>query len=64
MCPMKIVHTSSNEVDSPHPKRRCYSAQLKAEVIQECRQSNASLAGVALAYGINANIVHRWLHEE
>ena|SRR5665647_1040366 len=61
---MKIVHTSSNEVDSPRPTRRYYSPQLKAEVIQECRQSSASVAGVALAHGINANIVHRWLHED
>lgn len=61
---MKIVHTSSNKVDSPRPTRRYYSPQLKTEVIQECRQSSASVAGVALAHGINANIVHRWLHED
>ena len=61
---MKIMHTSSNEVDSPRPTRRYYSPQLKVGVIQECRQSGASVAGVALAHGINANIVHRWLHEE
>ena len=61
---MKIMHTSSNEVDSPRPKRRYYSPQLKTEVIQECRQSGASVAGVALAHGINANIVQRWLHKE
>ena len=61
---MKIMHTSSNEVDSPRPTRRYYSPQLKTEVIQECRQSGASVARVALAHGINANIVHRWLHED
>jgi transposase len=61
---MKIMHTSSNEVDSPRPTRRYYSPQLKTEVIQQCRQSGASVAGVALAHGINANIVHRWLHED
>ena len=61
---MKMMHTSSNEVDSPRPTRRYYSPQLKTEVIQECRQSGASVSGVALAHGINANIVHRWLHED
>ena len=61
---MKIMHTSSNEVDAPRPTRRYYSPQLKAGVIQEFRQSGASVAGVALAHGINANIVHRWLHEQ
>ena len=43
---------------------RYYSPQLKADVIQECRQGSASVSGVALAHGINANIVHRWLHED
>ena len=61
---MKIMHTSSNDVDKPRPARRYYSPQLKAQVMQECRQSGASVAGVALAHGINANIVHRWLHED
>ena len=61
---MKMMHTSSNEVDSPRPTRRYYSPQLKTEVVQECRQSGASVSGVALAHGINANIVHRWLHED
>lgn len=31
--------------------------------MQECRQSGASVAGVALSHGINANVVHRWLRE-
>ncbi len=59
---MKIVHTSSNGVDAPGAKRRYYSPELKTQVIQECRQVDASIARVALAHGINANIVHRWLH--
>ena len=64
MSTMKIVHTSSNGVDAPGAKRRYYSPELKTQVIQECRQVDASIARVALAHGINANIVHRWLHED
>ncbi len=60
---MKIAHTILNEADSSRPKRRFYSPELKAQVVQECRQSGASVARVALSHGINANIVHRWLHE-
>lgn len=60
---MKIVDTMANVAALPRPARRQYSAQLKAQVVQECRQSGASVAGVALAHGINANIVHRWLRE-
>lgn len=55
---MKIVDTMAKR-----PLRRKYSAQLKAQVVQECRRRGASVAGVALTHGINANIVHRWLRE-
>jgi len=40
--------------------RRRYSAQLKAQVMVECAALGASVAKVAMAHGINANIVHRW----
>ena len=60
---MKIMHTMASEANASRPKRRFYSPELKAQVMQECRQSGASVAGVALSHGINANIVHRWLRE-
>lgn len=40
--------------------RRSYSAQLKALVLEQCAAPGASVAKVALAHGINANVVHRW----
>ncbi|MCM2339803.1 transposase [Rhodoferax sp.] len=46
------------------PRRREYSAEFKAGVLEQCRQPGASLAGVALGYGINPNMVHRWMREE
>ena len=60
---MKIMHTMASEAPANRPQRRFYSPQLKGQVTQECRQSGASVAGVALSHGINANIVHRWLRE-
>lgn len=60
---MKIVQTMSNKGEAPGPKRRYYSPELKAQVVEQCRQDNASIAAVAMASGINANIVHRWLNE-
>ena len=60
---MKIMHTMASEANASRPQRRFYSPQLKGQVTQECRQSGASVAGVALSHGINANIVHRWLRE-
>ena len=61
---MKIMHTMASEAHAKRPARRYYSAELKTQVMQECRQSGASVAGVALSHGINANIVHRWLREQ
>ena len=46
------------------PKRREYSMEFKASVLEQCRQPGASLAGVALGLGINPNMVHRWIREE
>ena len=41
--------------------RRRHSREFKAEVLRACREPGASVAGVALARGVNANLVHRWL---
>jgi transposase len=60
---MKIMHTMASEAHANRPTRRFYSPEFKTQVTQECRQSGASVAGVALSHGINANIVHRWLRE-
>ena len=60
---MKIMHTMASEANASRPQRRFYSPELKGQVTQQCRQSGASVAGVALSHGINANIVHRWLRE-
>jgi transposase len=41
-------------------RRRRYSAELKAQVMAECEAPGVSVARVAMAHGINANVVHRW----
>jgi transposase-like protein len=45
------------------PRRREYSAEFKASVLEQSRRPGASLAGVALAHAINPNMVHRWIRE-
>ena len=62
---MNIMHTIASEARTTHvPKRRYYSPELKSQVVAECHNTGASVAGVALAHGINANIVYRWLREQ
>lgn len=46
--------------DAKKITRRRHSAELKAQVLSECAQPGASVAGVALSHGINANVVHKW----
>jgi transposase len=41
-------------------RRRRYGEQLKTQVVAECAAPGASVAKVAMAHGINANVVHRW----
>lgn len=50
--------------DASRRRRRHYSATLKTEILAACLQPGASVAGVALAHGINANVVHRWRQAE
>lgn len=33
---------------------------MKAQVVAACDEPGASVAKVAMAHGINANVVHRW----
>jgi transposase len=40
--------------------RRRHSAQFKAQVLEACRQPDASAAAIARLYNLNANVVHRW----
>ncbi len=42
------------------PARRRHSDELRAKILRECAQAGASVASIALAYGINANLVHKW----
>jgi len=43
--------------------RRRHGAELKTEVLTECDEPGASVAAVAQAHGLNANLVHKWRRE-
>ena len=44
--------------------RRKHAPDLKRQVVLACQQPGASVAGVSLAHGLNANLVRRWLQHE
>jgi transposase len=46
---------------SNRSNRRSHSAEFKAQVLGECQQPGASVAAVAVAHGLNPNVVRKWL---
>ena len=59
---MKKVDTIRVERSGPTRRvKRRHSAEFKARVLAECAARGASVAGVALAHGVNANLVRKWI---
>lgn len=46
--------------DKKKRSRRNHTPALKAQILAECAAPGTSVAKVAMAHGINANIVHGW----
>ena len=44
-------------------RRRKHSAEFKATVVRACKQPGVSMAAVALANGLNANMLRKWVQE-
>ena len=41
---------------------RCkYDARAKAELVRRCSQPGVSVAALALAHGVNANLLRKWI---
>ncbi len=51
-------------IESPGRRtHRRHGAEFKSQVIGACRQPGVSIASVALANGLNANMLRRWVVE-
>jgi len=48
-------------VRAPASGRRTYSKAAKRALVQVCLRPGVSVAGTALAHGINANLLRRWM---
>ena len=42
-------------------RRRRHTAEFKAAVIEECLKPGVSIAAVALAHSLNANMLRKWV---
>jgi transposase len=57
------VSAMGQVIETGRRRRRRHSAESKAEAVGACQQSGVSIAAVALARGLNASVLHRWVKE-
>ena len=59
------MNTLNPEIQIPAPGRRHarYSDEFKRQVVAACLEPGASKAAIALANGLNANMLRRWVLE-
>ena len=55
------MNTFPNQISDGRRRRRTHSAEFKAQVVASCRQTGVSIAAVAMASGVNANLARRWV---
>lgn len=52
-----------SDSSAQRPRRRRHGKAFKAQILQACDQPGASVAGIAIAHGLNPNMVQRWRRE-
>jgi transposase-like protein len=57
------MHTSVIQLPGVGRKRGRYSDEFKRQVMATCKQPGVSTAAVALANGLNANLLRRWISD-
>ena len=57
------MRTTEQAVDTGRRRRRSHSPLFKAEAVGACQQPGVSIAAVALARGLNASVLRRWVKE-
>lgn len=57
------MNTIVEAITDGRRRRRRHSEEFKAEVVKAARVPGVSIAAVALAHGLNANLLRRWVVE-
>ena len=55
------VNTIPEQAVDGRRRRRLHSDQFKANAVASCMQAGMSMAAVAMANGVNANLLRRWV---
>ena len=57
------MSTTKQVIETGRRRRRSHSALFKAEAVGACQQPGVSIAAVALARGLNANMLRDWVRK-
>jgi transposase len=67
VCTQPIVDTMLKDSETSRyatrRTHRTYTREFKAELVAACQVPGASIAAIAGAHAMNANVLHRWLKE-
>ncbi len=55
------MNTISEQIADGRRRRRLHSDEFKANAVAACMHAGMSMAAVAMANGINANLLRRWV---
>ena len=58
---MHTISKDSDQVGGGRRRRRVHCAEFKAQVVAACSAPGVSVAAVAMANGVNANLARRWV---
>lgn len=50
-------------IEKPLRRKRRHSEEFKDELVRACSEPGISVAGIALANGVNANLLRKWMGE-
>jgi transposase len=50
------------EIEKAVRRKRRHSDDFKDELVRACAEPGVSVAGIALANGVNANLLRKWMH--
>ena len=57
------MNTPAKESAKGRRRRRNHSDEFKAQAVAACRPAGVSIAAIAMANGVNANLLRRWIIE-
>jgi transposase len=57
------MNTTLSQQAGTRRRRRRHSDRFKADLVAACTQPGISIAAVAMANGVNANLLRRWVTE-